>query len=385
MVKKYFCAKIIIPLLFLYVKHFLIFLLFLEKGDYLLSEVLSHFAVMNTTTPYGNGHINSTFHVGDHGEMLLQRINKNVFKSPENVMENIAKVTAFMREEIIKAGGDPERETLNVMPTIDGKDFYKTPDGEYYRMYRFIGNTVSYDLPESPKDFENAGKGYGKFARLLDKFDINSLHVTIKDFHNTAKRYETFLKTLEVDAFHRASEVKDLIDFVIERASYTNVIMKELESGAIPYRVTHNDTKLNNILLDAKTRETVCVIDLDTVMPGSLLFDFGDAIRSGANHGQEDDQNLDNVYIDLELYEAFKKGYLSETECIMNEREKELLPFGAILMTFECGMRFLTDYLDGDNYFKTHRDRHNVDRAASQFKLVKTMEEAFGISAEQFK
>lgn len=351
----------------------------------MLSEVLSHFAVMNTTTPYGNGHINSTYHVGNHGEMLLQRINKNVFKCPENVMENIAKVTAFMREEIIKAGGDPERETLNVMPTIDGKDFYKTPDGEYYRMYRFIGDTVSYDLPECPKDFENAGKGYGKFARLLDKFDINSLHVTIKDFHNTAKRYETFLKTLEADAFHRASEVKDLIDFVIERASYTNVIMKELESGAIPYRVTHNDTKLNNILLDAKTKETVCVIDLDTVMPGSLLFDFGDAIRSGANHGQEDDQDLDNVYIDLELYEAFKKGYLSETECIMNEREKELLPFGAILMTFECGMRFLTDYLDGDNYFKTHRDRHNVDRAASQFKLVKTMEEAFGISPKQFK
>jgi len=158
----------------------------------LLSEVLSHFAVMNTTTPYGNGHINSTFHVGDHGEMLLQRINKNVFKSPENVMENIAKVTAFMRDEIIKAGGDPERETLNVMPTTDGKDFYKTPDGEYYRMYRFIGNTVSYDLPECAKDFENAGKGYGKFARLLDKFDINSLHVTIKDSTTPLKDTKPF-------------------------------------------------------------------------------------------------------------------------------------------------------------------------------------------------
>ena len=339
---------------------------------------------MDTTTPYGNGHINTTYHVGDHGEMLLQRINKHVFKSPENVMENIAKVTEFMTEEIIKAGGNPERETLNVMKTIDGKDFYKTPDGEYYRMYRFIGDTISYDLPDSPQVFKNAGQGFGKFARLLDKFDINCLHETIKDFHNTEKRFQTFLKSLETDAFSRADEVKDLIDFVLERKSYTPVIMNELKNGNIPYRVTHNDTKLNNILLDKDTKETVCVIDLDTVMPGSLLFDFGDAIRSGANHGQEDDPNLDNVYIDMELYEAFKEGYLSETECIMNEREKELLPFGAILMTFECGMRFLTDYLDGDVYFKTHRDKHNIDRAASQFKLVKTMEEAFNISPDMF-
>ena len=350
----------------------------------MLREILSQYNITSPAEPYGNGLINSTYIIHDKDELLLQKINAHVFKNPEQVMENIAKVTSFMRQEILSVGGNPDRETLNVIKTKDGNDFYKTASGDYYRMYRFITDTYFLDLPEKPEDLYNAGAGFGKFARLLDKFDINSLHETIVDFHNTEKRYENFEASLNKDAFDRAKEVAELIEFVNARKNYTSVVMRELRSGGIPLRVTHNDSKLNNILFDNKTKKPICVIDLDTVMPGSLLFDFGDANRVGSNNGKEDDQNLDNVFVNLDMYNAFKNGYLSDPESIITAKEKELLPFSCILMTFECGMRFLTDYLDGDIYFKTLRDKHNIDRAKAQFKLVSDMERAFNIKPTDF-
>lgn len=341
---------------------------------YKVNDIIRHFNIDFDTSPYGNGHINDTYVTGCKPRYILQRINSNVFKNPPEVMENIAKVCDFLREKIKAEGGDPDRETLTLVRTTDGNAYHKENDKDYFRVYKFIEDAISVDIPESPEQFYNAAKAFGKFQRLLASFPADELHETIKDFHNTPKRFEAFEEAVKNDACNRLAEVEREVAFVRERRDICSLIVDGVADGSIPLRVTHNDTKINNVMLDAETNKGLCVIDLDTVMPGSLLYDFGDALRAGANRAAEDETNLDLVGIDLDMFEAFTRGFCEELADSFTEREAELLATSAIILTFECGIRFLTDYLNGDTYFKIHRPNHNLDRARDQFKLVYDME-----------
>lgn len=339
-----------------------------------LKEIMGKFRIDSSVELYGNGHINDTYLCGMAPRYILQRINHNVFKSPEQVMENIYHVTEHVRKKIIAVGGNPERETLTVVPTKDGNIFYKSEDGNYFRMYRFIEDSVSYDLVENPIQLYHAGKAFGHFQKMLDDFPADQLYETIVDFHNTPKRIGHLKEAAEQNAAGRLSEVGAEIAFAQKYESYASLIVDALADGRMPLRVTHNDTKLNNVLFDKITGEGVCVIDLDTVMPGSVLYDFGDALRFGASSGAEDETDLDKIYFDLEKFEQFAKGFLEETADCLTETERKLLPESALILTYECGTRFLTDYLNGDVYFKIHREKHNLDRARNQFKLVADIE-----------
>ncbi len=344
----------------------------MEKNNN-LTEILKHFNISISPDSYGNGHINDTYIVKTNPGYILQRINTNVFKDPVSVMENIKAVTEHLRAKILAAGGNPERETLNLIDTIDGKPYYVDDNGDYYRMYIFIEGAKSYDIVENPRQLYNAAKSFGNFQNMLSDFPAENLHEVIPNFHNTVSRYADFKKSVEDDVAGRAELVKDEIKFVLDREPDASVVVNDIENGKIPLRVTHNDTKLNNVLLDSVSGEGICVIDLDTVMPGSLLYDFGDALRFGGSSGAEDERNLDNIWFDLEKYEYFTKGFI-ETLPSITARELELLPFSVKLMTLECGSRFLADYLNGDVYFKTHCEDHNIVRARTQFKLVADIE-----------
>lgn len=329
-----------------------------------------------------SGHINYTYHVtmekdGQISELLFQRINTTVFPSPEKLMQNIAAVTGHLQRKIREAGGDVLRETLTFFETPDGKNYYKTDDGEYWRVCNFISDTYSCDAIESPRVFFNAGAAFGKFQGMLSDFPGASLHETIPDFHNTAKRYEAFEKAVSDDLSGRADAVREQIDFVRARKDECGLLVELTEQGELPVRVTHNDTKLNNILFDTKTDVGICVVDLDTVMPGLSLYDFGDSIRFGANTAAEDETDLSKVSLDLNLYENYVNGYLSTAFNGLTEKEIELLPFSAKLMTYECGMRFLTDYLNGDTYFRIDYPEHNRIRCLTQFALVADIEKKF--------
>lgn len=339
-----------------------------------LEKVFSAFNIESTSELYGNGHINNTYLVKHPKKYILQKINTAVFKNPERLMENIAAVTDFIKKKIVAAGGNPDRETLTVIRTRDGKNYYEAEDGSCFRVYNFVENAKSYDSIEDPIQFYYAAKAFGRFQQMLSDFPVEVLDETIPNFHNTRSRFGDFQAAVAADKAGRKANVSEEIQFVLDREEYTDVVNNAMKDGSVPVRVTHNDTKLNNVLLDEKTNEGVCVIDLDTVMPGSALYDFGDALRFGSNHGAEDDKNLDNVYCDLNLFEQFTKGFMEEVGSSLTEKEIELLPFSAILMTYECGMRFLGDYLNGDTYFKIHYPDHNLDRARSQFKLVSDME-----------
>ena len=284
-------------------------------------------------------------------------------------MDNIDRVTQFLKEKILKEGGDPEREALTVVKTTDGKN-HCVVDGNAYRVYKFVKNTKSIEFSKSLEDLYCAGKSFGHFQMLLDDYPADTLFETIVDFHNTPKRVEALKEAIKNDIAGRASSVQKEIDFALQCAEFSSVVVDELKKGTLPLRVTHNDTKINNILFDEETSEAICVIDLDTVMPGSSLYDFGDALRMGASTGAEDEVNLDLVNFDSKAFESFAKGYLSEMKDKLSKKEIELLPFSAKLLTYECGIRFLTDYLNGDTYFKIHREHHNLDRARNQFKLV---------------
>ena len=325
--------------------------------------------------PYGEGHINSTFLVETTSKKyILQKVNSVVFKNPVQVIENIDLVTAFLREKIISEGGDPERGTLTLIPAKNGEKYIISDDGELYRVYIFIDDTKCYQLVENSDVLYKAAKAFARFMKNVADFDASKLHETISNFHNTADRYNNFIKAVETDRVGRLDTVRDEVEFVKARKADTELVVSKLQSGEIPLRVTHNDTKVNNILMDSQSGEGLCVIDLDTVMPGSLLYDFGDSLRFGASSAAEDETDLDKVYFRLEMFEAFARGFLEEmSECI-TKAEVELLAFSVKLLTLECGMRFLTDYLDGDNYFKIHYPEHNLDRARNQFKLVSDME-----------
>lgn len=339
-----------------------------------LEKVVENFSVKAGIVPYGNGHINDTYLREGNPGYILQRINTNVFKDPNSVMENIVNVTEYLRAEIVKNGGDPERETMNVIKTKLGKNCYMADSSNYFRMYKFVSNSVSFDTAEDLSLLFEAGKSFGKFQRMLDGFDAGLLHETIVDFHNTPKRIEQLEAAIKKNYENRAERVSAELDAAKKYSKYASLITDAMADGSVPSRVTHNDTKLNNVLFDKDTHKGICVIDLDTVMPGSILYDFGDALRFGASSGAEDETDLSKIYFDLEKYKSFSEGFLGEVGKCLTKREIELLPESVIIMTYECGIRFLADYLNGDVYFKIHRENHNLDRARTQLKLVADME-----------
>jgi len=316
------------------------------------------------------GHINNTYRIFTDGEddYVLQRINTNIFKDPHKLTENILGVTSFLGKKITENGGNVKRETLTLIETKTGGHLYSEESG-FYRLYIFITDSTSYNSAIRPILFHNAAVAFGKFQKLLSDFPAEKLHETIKNFHNTPSRFNDFLTSVEKNLSGRADSVKTEIEFIKQRKDFYSLITDKISCGIIPLRVTHNDTKLNNIMIDNTTDEGVCVIDLDTVMPGSLLYDFGDSIRFGASSAKEDEKNLDKVYMDLSLFEEFTKGFLSQAK-----ESIQKLPIGAIMMTLECGMRFLADYIDGDKYFALHYEGQNLDRARTQLKLVTDME-----------
>ncbi|MCD7817474.1 MAG: aminoglycoside phosphotransferase family protein [Lachnospiraceae bacterium] len=329
---------------------------------------------------FGNGHINDTYRVtcrGASGERyyILQKMNSSVFTKPEELMANVCGVTEWLKKKILEKGGDVERETLNVICTREQKPYYRDENGEYWRVYLFIDHATTYDLVEKDEDFYQSAVVFGNFQRLLADYPADTLYETIENFHNTPDRFRKFKAALEADVCGRAAGIPDDIHFVLERRELTHVLSDQMEAGILPLRVTHNDTKLNNIMIDNETGKAICVIDLDTVMPGLSLYDFGDAIRFGASTAAEDERDLEKVSCSLHLYELYVKGFIEGCAGSLTEAELDMLPMGAILMTFECGMRFLTDYLEGDHYFKIHRPGHNLDRARTQFRLVADMEE----------
>ncbi len=345
--------------------------------EFSLRDICAQFNVETTIEGYGNGHINDTYLCEAAPRVILQRININVFKNPDEVMQNIYNVTEHLKNKIIKAGGNPDRETLNVIRTRDGQNYYKLDDENYFRMYKFVEDSISFEIVENPIQLYHAGTAFGRFQNMLDDYPADKLFETIADFHNTPERVNQLNTAISKNAAGRLAAVQKEISFAIDYSKYASAITDEMAKGTVPLRVTHNDTKLNNVLFDKDTFEGVCVIDLDTVMPGSVLYDFGDALRFGASSGTEDEQDLDKIWFDLEKFEQFAKGFLGETANCLTEKEIELLPMSALLMTYECGIRFLADYLNGDVYFKVHRDHHNLDRARTQFKLVQDIESKF--------
>jgi len=347
-----------------------------------MRNIVSQFDIegeLVTAKPYGNGHINDTRYVvtekmGERFEYVLQKINKNVFKRPDLLMENYAGVTAFLREIIIKNGGDPDRETLNVIKAKDGKNYFVDDKGEYWRLVKFVTESLSYDKVEKPEQFYMSAVAFGNFQYLLKSYPADTLHETIVNFHNTPDRFRQLMEAVDKDVKGRLSEVKSEVEFAKEREAFCATLENAHKEGRLPLKVTHNDTKLNNILFDKNTGEPICVVDLDTIMPGYSVNDFGDSIRFGATTALEDEADLSKVNFDIELYELYVKGFIEGARGGLTDGELEMLPIGAIMMTLECGMRFLTDYLSGDTYFKISREKHNLDRARNQFKLVSDME-----------
>ncbi len=334
--------------------------------------------------PFGAGHINETYAVympGENGadelSYVLQRVNTNVFKDPAGVMENIFGITEFMREAIRAEGGDPDRETLSYIKTKNGHNYFEDDEEQPWRCYNYIPDSVCFQTVERPEQFYQSGRSFGHFLKQLGNYPAASLHETIPDFHNTVKRFDAFALALKRDVKDRARKCRQETAFALARKEDCGVLVRQLEQGLLPLRVTHNDTKLNNILFDAQTGEGLCIIDLDTIMPGLAANDFGDSIRFGASTAAEDEPDLDKVHFDIGLYELYVKGYLEAAGDVLTPTELDSLPWGARLMTLECGIRFLTDFLQGDTYFKTAYPTHNLVRARTQFRLVKEMEEQF--------
>ncbi len=320
-------------------------------------------------TPYGCGHINRTYLVATAGGRcyILQKINHHTFRDVAGLMENIGLVTEHLRRK----SPDP-RSVLTLIRTKDGKSYLEADDG-YWRVFRFVEDSICLQQPESDADFYESAVGFGTFQQLLSDFPAEKLHETIPNFHNTPDRYRAFHETLTRDPMHRAAQVQPEIEFALARQAEMAALQNALDAGELPLRVTHNDTKLNNVLFDAKTRRALCIIDLDTVMPGSALYDYGDSIRFGAATAAEDERELDKMEMSLERFRVFTRGYVRACPGL-TQKELELLPLGAKVMTMECGVRFLTDHIDGDNYFSIHREGQNLDRARTQFKLVADME-----------
>lgn len=330
--------------------------------------------------PYGSGHINDTFKVyyeHDDREVhyIHQRINHRIFKDVPKLMDNIGRVTEHQREKFERSGAEEiERRVLTLIPTADGANYYQDSEGCFWRTYVFVERALGIDVVENTEQAFEAAKAFGEFQCQLADLP-GRLHETIPDFHHTRSRYDTLMKAVADDPLNRAVNVQAEIDFAVEREAMVDTVIDLMAAGEIPERVTHNDTKLNNVLIDTKTRKGKCVIDLDTVMPGSVLYDFGDMVRSTTTTAAEDEPDLSKVEMDIDYFEALVNGYLETASGFLVPREMELLPMSGGLITYEIGLRFLTDYLQGDVYFKTHRAGQNIDRCRKQFKMVQSMEE----------
>ena len=329
---------------------------------------------------YGSGHINDTYRLTYETPQgtkryILQRMSKSIFKKPVELMENVSGVTAWLRKKIIENGGDPERETLTLVKSNDDLPYFVDSTGEYWRVYLFIEGATCYDAVKDDNDFYQSAVAFGHFQRLLADYPAETLHETIKDFHNTPDRLEKFKKAVAEDICGRAASIQKEIDFILEREELTHALYDLQLDGRLPLRVTHNDTKLNNIMIDDETGKAICVIDLDTVMPGLTANDFGDSIRFGASTALEDEQDLSKVSCDLHLFDVYARGFIEGCGGALTDLEIDMLPMGAILMTFENGIRFLTDHLEGDHYFHNLREVHNHDRCRTQLTLVKDMQE----------
>ncbi len=338
-----------------------------------MESLLSSFRLVGaplSCEPYGHGHINRTFLVVTDAprRYILQQINTRVFSDPAGLMENISAVTAYLSART----KDP-RGCLRLVPTAEGGSWLRAPDGGCWRVYDFVEDSVCLQQPETEEDFYQSAVAFGGFQHALADFPAGTLHETIPNFHNTPDRYRLFRAALAADRCGRAASVEKEIAFVLMREEQAGALQRMRESGELPLRVTHNDTKLNNVMLDAATHRPLCVIDLDTVMPGLAAYDFGDSIRFGAATAAEDERDLSRVSMSLTRFAAFTRGFLGACPGL-TPRERETLPLGAYTMTLECGMRFLTDYLDGDRYFAVAREGHNLDRARTQLALVADME-----------
>lgn len=342
-------------------------------------EIFAQFipdAKIGSVKPHGSGHINHTYLVttGEGRKYILQKINTDIFRNTAELMENILNVTAYLKDKILREGGDPERETMTVIPTGEGQSYYTDANGEDWRVYLCIEKITTLDQAERTEDFYESGYAFGRFQAMLADYPAGTLHETIPDFHNTPKRYQDFEKAVEQDVCGRVKSVEKEIDFIKARKDEISVLTDLLERGELPLRITHNDTKLNNILLDEKTHKAVCIVDLDTIMPGLCAYDFGDAIRFGANTAVEDEPDVSKVSLSLELYAAYAQGFLKGCGGRLTPKEIETLPMGAKTITLEQGMRFLTDYLQGDTYYHTTREGQNLDRCRTQLALVADME-----------
>ena len=339
-----------------------------------LEQALQAYPLRGTpvyTGRYGCGHINDTYAIAcDSGCMyIMQRVNSKIFTRPWELMENVAAVTQFLSQKT----QDP-RGCLRLIPTKEGKSYFVDSEGEHWRLFPFIDNSICLQKAESAEDFKQSAIAFGRFQKLLAQFPAAQLHEPIPNFHNTVDRYRQFHEALAADVMDRARLCEAEIRFYLDREAEAGCIVERLADGRLPLRVTHNDTKLNNVMLDYDSRQALCVIDLDTIMPGSSLYDFGDSIRFGAATAAEDEQDLSKVSMSLELFRTFTEGFLSACGDSLTETEIQMLPVGAKMMTLECGLRFLTDYLKGDTYFKTSRPGQNLDRARTQLTLVADME-----------
>lgn len=347
-----------------------------------LLDIIKNFDVrgdIKELNPINNGIINTTYVVktddkGNINKYLLQKINTSIFTEPFKLMKNIENVTKY-----ISLNDSESKDTINVIKAKNGLPLYVTSDPfshkEYYRVYNYIDNTISYNKSEKTEIVYNTGKAFGHFCKVLRDFPINDLEEIIKDFHNTKKRYDKLIETYKLNPVNRNNRAFKQISEIISREEECSVLVNLLEDNKIPYRVTHNDTKVNNVLMDSVTKEPVAVIDLDTVMKGSGLYDYGDGVRSAASNALEDETNLDNVYINMDMFKAYTDGYLSEMAPYLNEEEILNMANSIKIITLELAIRFLDDYLSGDTYFKTNYDDHNLDRCKNQLKLVNDIDE----------
>lgn len=356
-----------------------------SDSDGILKEIFGKFSAKGTYLegkPFGSGHIHDTYLIRTAGtgtdDYILQRLNNNVFRDIPKVQENIERVTGHLRKKLEKIpGSDIKRETLTPVPSINGKTWITDNKGNFWRVFIFIPRHKSYDIVDSPEKAFEAGRMTGRFQAMLSDMTGPLLHETIPFFHNTEKRIEMFYEKVKENPAGRVRLTKPECKIVGERAEKMKAIHKLGVAGKIPVRITHNDTKFNNVLFDEITDRALCLIDLDTVMPGLVHYDFGDAIRTGANRAAEDEKELSKVEMDINLFRGYAAGYLSEIKHILNETEKEYLAFAPLVLTFEQAVRFLTDYLDGDKYYKIQHEHHNLQRTRAQFQLVHSMERQY--------